>query len=76
MSRTEQMISIQKKMEFKIKVSLQDLGSSYAHITQGHRWFSLHPCAPSPVVEAGHHIMHSTQVYLLRAMEPQLPACM
>lgn len=26
MSRTEQMISIQKKMEFKIKVSLQDLG--------------------------------------------------
>lgn len=33
MSRTEQMISIQKKMEFKIKVSLQDLGQ---------------PCLPYP----------------------------
>lgn len=73
MSRTEQMISIQKKMEFKIKVSRQDLGSSCAHLTQGHRWSSLHPVHPpqwqKPV------IMHSAQVYLLRVVDPQLPAC-
>lgn len=52
MSRTEQMISIQKKMEFKIKVSLARSGSSHAHPTQRHRQSSLYPCAPSPVVEA------------------------
>lgn len=52
MSRTEQMISIQKKMEFKIKVSLARSGSSHAHPSQRHRQSSLYPCAPSPVVEA------------------------
>ena len=47
MSRTEQMISIQKKMEFKIKVNLcpsvcpHPAGLAWSNSVMGHPWVSV-----------------------------------